>query len=227
MLVFIRYDSSLGDSAIYVRLRNGTQFWDFVALTWLNAETADCRIYLTEQSDTDPSESLYSEDITLPSDNPIITEAVLASTGEVLGSDITTLQNILEQEAQIVPYVVAVDVQSNSVDEDNTDIVLNEKTEVDIIFTVTRDGNPVDLESFEVYFTVKKKLTDRLANALIHKIGVASDTNKATFSLTATDTTIPPSDNYIGELSAWDGTDCVLREKHNVIVNKVIKESLT
>jgi len=90
MLLFIRYLKSLGDSAIYTRLRDNTaRFWDFVGLSWVDGLTDNCKIWLAETQDDDTVDSLYSSQAVLPAGGPWIEETVLSSTGRVLGYDYT------------------------------------------------------------------------------------------------------------------------------------------
>lgn len=92
MVLFIRFTQGLGDDAIYTRLRNSTgYFWDFTNLAWIVSETTDCRVWLSERDDGDSVESLYSAEATLPAGGPWVEEAILASSGRVIGYDNTSV----------------------------------------------------------------------------------------------------------------------------------------
>jgi len=102
MTAYIRYTKNLGNSAIYIRLRNHTgQFWDFVGLLWITTEISDCRIFLNEKADSDPTESLYVNNLVIPIDEFYVQEAVLVSTGEVVGIDTTAHDSLLSDVLSI------------------------------------------------------------------------------------------------------------------------------
>jgi hypothetical protein len=89
MIAFVRYTSGLGNAALYARIRNATgQFWDFVALTWGVIGT-DCKQFLTEYADSDPTTSYYAKEVVVPSDAIYCIEAVVDSTSLVLGYEST------------------------------------------------------------------------------------------------------------------------------------------
>jgi hypothetical protein len=89
MIAFVRYTTGLGNAALYARIRNATgQFWDFVALTWGVIGT-DCKKFLTEYADSDPSTSYYSKEIVVPSAAIYCIEIVVNSTSLVLGYEST------------------------------------------------------------------------------------------------------------------------------------------
>jgi hypothetical protein len=89
MIAFVRYTTGLGDAAIYSRLRNATgQFWDFVALSW-GVIGADCKQFLTEYADSDPTTSYYAKEIVVPSATILCIEVVVDSTSLVLGYEST------------------------------------------------------------------------------------------------------------------------------------------
>lgn len=91
MITSIRYDKSLGNSALAVRLRNATgQFWNFSTLAWVNSQVSACLTYLSEAADGDPTESLYVSAITVPSGGPFIQEIITVSDGLVIGADTTS-----------------------------------------------------------------------------------------------------------------------------------------
>lgn len=89
MIAFVRYTSGLGNSALYARIRNATgQFWDFVALTW-GAIGTNCKEFLTEYADSDPSTSYYSKEIVVPSASIYCIEVAVNSTSLVIGYEST------------------------------------------------------------------------------------------------------------------------------------------
>jgi len=89
MIAFVRYTSGLGDAALYARIRNATgQFWDFVALSWGVIGT-DCKAFLTEYADSDPSTSYYAAEIIVPFNGVFCIEIVVDSTSLVLGYEST------------------------------------------------------------------------------------------------------------------------------------------
>ena len=92
MLLFIRYTKSLGDTAIYARLRNATgQYWDFLTGTWSATLTSNCKAFLTEYLDTDPYDSYYSATVNIwPVGGPWVEEGVIDATGRVIGVNTTT-----------------------------------------------------------------------------------------------------------------------------------------
>jgi len=86
LIAFIRNTSGLGNAAIYTRLRNATgQFWDFVGVVWSATLTANCKQFLTEYADADPTTAYYSKAVTIPTDDVYSVEVVLDSTSLVLG----------------------------------------------------------------------------------------------------------------------------------------------
>jgi len=88
MLFFVRTSAGLGDTVVYARLRDNTgQYWDFVALSWIPVINNDCKIFLAENADGDPLESLYMAEAVIPASGPWIEEAVLESDGSVLAFD--------------------------------------------------------------------------------------------------------------------------------------------
>jgi hypothetical protein len=92
MICFIRYTTGLGNSAIFVRLRNSTgQYYNWTTSTWVSSEVSDCRINLTERDDSDAVFSVYIADIVVPTGGPFLQEAVLASSSTVLGYDTTAV----------------------------------------------------------------------------------------------------------------------------------------
>lgn len=102
MNAFVRYTSGLGNSAIYARLRDGSgQFWDFVAVEWTATLDADCKQFLTEATDGDPTTAYYGAAITIPTDDIYSIEVVLASDGTVLGYESTSSAVIT---ARTAPY---------------------------------------------------------------------------------------------------------------------------
>jgi hypothetical protein len=89
MIAFVRYTSGLGNAALYARIRNATgQFWDFVALTWGTIGT-DCKQFLTEYTDGDPSTSYFSKEIVVPFNGVFCIEIAVDSTSLVLGYEST------------------------------------------------------------------------------------------------------------------------------------------
>lgn len=90
MNAFVRYTTGLGDAAIYARIRNAAgEFWDFVALAFVTPITADCKEFLVEVADGDPTTSYYGAAITVPTDAIYSIEVVLDSDGTVLGYEST------------------------------------------------------------------------------------------------------------------------------------------
>jgi len=89
MIAFVRYTTGLGDAELYARVRNATgQFWDFVALSWGVIGT-DCKAFLTEYADSDPSTSYYSAEILVPFNGVFCVEIVVDSTSLVIGYEST------------------------------------------------------------------------------------------------------------------------------------------
>lgn len=89
MIAFVRYTSGLGNAALYARIRNATgQFWDFVALTWGVIGT-NCKQFLTEYADSDPTTSYYAKNVVLPSPLVYCIEVVVDSTSLVIGYEST------------------------------------------------------------------------------------------------------------------------------------------
>lgn len=73
----------LGNAALFVRLRDLTgRFWNWTTGAWVDAESADTRVTLTERADGDPLESRYSASITVPQEQ-VAVEYVRASDGAV------------------------------------------------------------------------------------------------------------------------------------------------
>lgn len=99
----IRYTKTLGNSAIYFRLRgkgaDAGKFWNFVTLAWVTPQINDCRVFATEYADNDPYDSEYATEVTVPTGGPYIVEAVLASNSEVLGTDTTAIDETISSRA--------------------------------------------------------------------------------------------------------------------------------
>lgn len=88
MLFFIRAVKGYGGNQLYARLRNNSgAYWDFVALSWVNSENADTKVWLDEIPEADPLESLYVKEAVIPPGGPWMQEAVDDNTGSVLGYD--------------------------------------------------------------------------------------------------------------------------------------------
>jgi hypothetical protein len=92
MLFTIPYAQSLGNSAIFFRLMNAGTFWNWTASTWDAVESANTKLWATEYA-SDATDSNYSVSHTTPV-GVFIQEAVLASTGEGIGRDETTINNL-------------------------------------------------------------------------------------------------------------------------------------
>jgi hypothetical protein len=140
---------------------------------------------------------------------------------------LNAVDNRLDDLVSPIPYVIGLDVQISNIDEFAESITFDEKTAVAPVFVVTKNGESVDLAGKTAYFVIKKSIKDKLANKLLEKEGTISDTNKVTFSFAASDMTITPGSEYIGELSIWESSTCSDRRRFTVIINKVVKESLT
>lgn len=91
MVIFIRYNKGAGNSALMCRVRDNLgRFWNFNTLTLDTVESVNTSYTMTEFADSDPYESTYSRDITLPYPIDVPAGAVevyKASTGEVLGQE--------------------------------------------------------------------------------------------------------------------------------------------
>jgi hypothetical protein len=88
MLFFVRTTKGLGNAGVYARLKNTSgQYWDFVSLSWVASESANTKLMLTENPDSDPLESLYMAESPIPSGGPWIEEAVHVSDGVVIAFD--------------------------------------------------------------------------------------------------------------------------------------------
>lgn len=67
MLIGTRYEKGHGSSSIYLRVRNqANQFYNFVTFNWDVVESSNAMVYLQEQADSDPTDSLYTCNPTLP-----------------------------------------------------------------------------------------------------------------------------------------------------------------
>src|SRR5512136_1164973 len=87
MLLTLRATKGMGNAALYVRFRDVLgRYWNLVTLAWDAAETANCRIFLTEYQDSDLLESRYQGTATLPTGDSTA-EYVRLSDGRVLGED--------------------------------------------------------------------------------------------------------------------------------------------
>lgn len=88
MLFFVRTTKGLGNTGVYARLKNTSgYYWDFVSLAWVAVESANTRLFLSENADTDPLESLYMSSAAIPAGGPWIEEAVHISDGTVIAFD--------------------------------------------------------------------------------------------------------------------------------------------
>lgn len=90
MLESLRYDKGLGNAAVYARIPNAGQFWDFVGAAWAATETADCKLFMTEFADSSEVSSWYYVELTPPDGGPYSIEIVQDSTDAVIGNDITS-----------------------------------------------------------------------------------------------------------------------------------------
>lgn len=88
MIANIRSLTGQGNLEIYLRLRNALgQFWNFTTLTWDNSISFNCKSFLNEYVDGDPTTSFYSATVTLPTTAIFVIEIVKDSTGVVLQSE--------------------------------------------------------------------------------------------------------------------------------------------
>lgn len=103
MLFFVRTTKSLGNAAVYARLKDTTgKFWDFTGLVWAATLSASCKVPLIEYADGDPLESLYMAEAIIPAGGPWIEEAVLDSDGTVIAFD-----NNVMGELNAIPTVAS------------------------------------------------------------------------------------------------------------------------
>jgi hypothetical protein len=117
MIAFVRYTTGLGDAALYARVRNATgQFWDFVALSWGVIGT-DCKAFLTEYADSDPTTSYYAAEIVVPFNGVFCIEIVVDSTSLVIGYESTK-----DAAADVPETGLAVADASNSIISFKTDL---------------------------------------------------------------------------------------------------------
>lgn len=87
MLESVRFTKGLGNEAVYARILDGATFWNFVTLVWVEVETAQCRAFLAELTDSSVDSSWYQAAITPPDGGPFAIEVVYD--GGVIGYDLT------------------------------------------------------------------------------------------------------------------------------------------
>lgn len=86
-LATIRDTEGKGNSAIYVRLLNNSlQYLNFATQLWVDSETAECRVFLTEHPDAS-GESRYAATLDLPAGTAALAEYVELVTADVLGEE--------------------------------------------------------------------------------------------------------------------------------------------
>lgn len=91
MRTFTRYTKGLGDAALGLRASKLGQYWDWVALAAVGAESADTMKLLTEYANAgDAVESQYVVDFTAPLNGPWDLEIVVISTGRTIAVGSTT-----------------------------------------------------------------------------------------------------------------------------------------
>lgn len=250
MLAFIRYTAGLGNTAIYARLRNATgQFWDFVGLTWVGTETADCKVNMTERDDSDTVDSLYAINLTMPSGGPWIQEAVLASSGGVLGVDTTALDakaSDILTESQSHPTLAEIEATTVLAKLDTLPIQVMSATKGAIQVSYAKTGGTVevvkgdtisipygplgkDITGRKVYFAAKQLLDDSTYKIAVNEI-TAQITDAATFTgtipLTSAELNLAAG-NYYAEIEsrASDGTSTPATELKFIlrVVDQVIE----
>jgi hypothetical protein len=88
------------------------------------------------------------------------------------------------------PYVVKVEFDATEYDKFSEAIIIYTGTTPELIFTVTKDGSPVDLSGKTPYLIIKKTDKTLLSNAIVNKAGTVSgdDNNICTFSLSLEET---------------------------------------
>jgi hypothetical protein len=98
-LASIRYTKSLGNSVVYVRLRDGAgNYWDWSNMVWALAETGASKLFLTEEPDSSPTESLYVRTVDIPAlTYSTILEYVDNVTHNTIGSDVIPSQTVPSQ----------------------------------------------------------------------------------------------------------------------------------
>lgn len=87
--ISLRDKKGQGHNALYVRLRNDADYWNFTSRIWSTVETVDTKKFLHEKIDRSPSESRYATTIDIPKGLYVL-EVVVDATGEVIGEDVTT-----------------------------------------------------------------------------------------------------------------------------------------
>jgi hypothetical protein len=93
MLVGTRYEKGHGNNSIYVRVRNfSNQFYNFVSQGWNSSESVGTKIFLNELPDSDPIDSLYAIDASLPSLESM--QEIVDNTGLVIGVGVFTPSSV-------------------------------------------------------------------------------------------------------------------------------------
>lgn len=188
MIAFVRYTSGLGNAALYARLRNATgQFWDFVALTWGVIGT-DCKQFLTEYADSDPTTSYYSKAIVVPSDAIYCIEIVVDATNLVLGYESTedagvstitgkvdTIDGIVDTLATVCTETRLAELDAANLPANIDAILLDTGTTLDgrIPAALTANGN------------MKCSLMEILTTALTETVGLLAGGFKKFFNVAA------------------------------------------
>lgn len=112
MLFTIPYTASLGNAAIFFRLRNPANYWNWTTSTWDVSESANTTLWATEYA-SDSIDSNYAVSNAVP-DGVFIQEAVRASTSECIGRD-ETLMNSLATQASVNDVPTLAEIEASTV----------------------------------------------------------------------------------------------------------------
>ena len=88
--VTLRYDKGLGNAAVYCRMPNAGQFWNFTTLQWQGAEND---FYLAEFADTSAIQSWYYASLPVPTGGPYPIE--IWYNGQMVGNDISISETLV------------------------------------------------------------------------------------------------------------------------------------
>lgn len=156
MIIGMRYTKGFGNNKVYYRIRNiDNLYYNFISSEWSTDDSLpDCRAYLSELSDSDPTESLYLKNITVSLNNDTYIKEVIDSTNmSVIGIDIGGPE---------------IDFNSMALD------ISNLKTNIDLI-TDMQTGNWEILNN-QMIFLDRNNIEIMRFN-LLDKLGLPSDHN--------------------------------------------------
>lgn len=147
MIISKLHTKGLGDNALGVRASKLDQFWDWVALASVGAESADTMSLMTEYPRAgDLVQSKYERVITAPTNGPWFIEIVEMSTGETIATGST--EDLSAEIAAVAATLAVINGDGDTAVDHNT---AADGTTVADSMRVLYSGDPVDEAVIEVY----------------------------------------------------------------------------